>query len=173
MKNLLTILLGIGLSSSLLADNPQSKMKVMSTTNKEGDVIEKQIMTKTSDGAHEKSLSEVLSWVESETDGGSNIEVFVTVDDDGRMTVKKNGNIVRMRGAHKTMGTSPAPHVMAFAESQHRSRPHMRMFEGMRMSEGAANCILKNISKVNSDSASLLLKQACIALNPNEEQSEE
>jgi len=165
MKNLILLITCLALSSSLLADNPQTEMK------------EKRIVIKTSGDTDGKSLSEILTWAKSKTGGehggniqNGNVEVYVIADDDGEVIVEKNGERrhgIHKAGIHKRTGTHPMAHVMAFAESHHRS-PHSRH---KSMSEGAANCILKNISKVNSDSASHLLKQACMSLNPMEKTS--
>jgi len=162
MKNLIVLLTCLGLSASLLADNPQSEMKEKPT-------VIKTSVIKTSGDPQEKSISEIISWVESETDGDTNVEVFVTVDGGGEMTIEKNGSTKRKHGVQKFIGGRSMPHVMAFAGSQHQA-PHKRH---KRMSTGAANCILKNISKVNSDSAAHLLKQACVSLNPSKEKSKD
>lgn len=154
MKNLIILLTCLGISASLFAENPQTEMK------------KKRIVIKTHSDSDERSIKDIISWVESKTDGDNNVEVYVTIDDDGEMTIEKNGEIIDMKGMHKFTGV---PHVMAFSGSQHRA-PHRRH---MNMSEGVASCILKNISKINSDSAAHLLKQACISLNPTEEKSEE
>ena len=128
----------------VLADNPQKEM------------IKKRVIIKTSGDAESSHLSKVLEWAESESFDGENtdhenVEVFVTVDDDGE---------VKSHAFHKVIGGKGAAHAMAYTNSIRPPR-HQRP-----MSPDAANYILKNISKINSDAAARLLKQACNALNP-------
>ena len=128
----------------------------VSADNLQKEMIKKRVIIKTKGDAEESHVSKVLEWVESESfDGEStdheNVEVFVTVDDDGE---------VMSHAFHKVIGGKGVAHAKAYTDSirpPHHQRP---------MSPDAANCILKNISKINSDAAAHLLKQACKALNP-------
>jgi len=107
------------------------------------EVKEKRVIVKTTGDADERHLSRVLEWVESESGDEEDIEVFVTLDDAGKGRA----------------------HAVAFTDSIRAPRPHRRHEP---LSQAAANCVLKNISKVNSDAAAHLLKQACRSLNPSE-----
>ncbi|MFT6751265.1 MAG: hypothetical protein ACI9VI_000176 [Candidatus Azotimanducaceae bacterium] len=165
----LMISLSFYLPMTVSADNPQKKMLEKRTLIKTKGV-------KTKDDADEHHLTTVLEWVESEhldqenteleNIEHENTEVYVTVDNDQGVIVNKNGAVMP-KGFHKITSEKGIAHAVAFTDSirpPHHQKP---------MSSEAANCILKNISKINSDAAAHLLKQACKALNPIAPKSEQ
>ncbi|MFT7687195.1 MAG: hypothetical protein ACI9FB_002547 [Candidatus Azotimanducaceae bacterium] len=150
MIRLVTYLI-ISLPLAVLADNPQKE------------IIEKRVIVKTTGGADETQLSKVLEWTESTS--GENVEVFITVDDDGEVIPREFHKVIAGRGM---------AHAMAFTDSMRtpHPRPHRVHHSGKLMSQEAAGCVLKYISKVNSDAAAHLLKEACQSLNPHKPASD-
>ena len=107
----------------------------------------------------DKSLSEILAWAESKVSDKSNTNIFVTIDDEGNMHVKKDGKEMDHM-AHKMFASGDSiVHLLELSGSEAHLGPKA-FFSGLHqesMSKDAANCVIKNINKVNTDSASRLL----------------
>ena len=129
--------------------------------------VEKNIIIEADVHVDGQSIADIVSRVEAEIGDESQANVFVLVDDQGNVNIKKGDMSFEEMGdkLHKRIklhitGDEPMEH--------HGPGRHMMamMGHGTTMSEGTASCILKNLNKVNSDAGAHLLRQACQALNP-------
>ena len=98
------------------------------------------------------------------TDGGDDVDIAAILDSvrgkitDGaevRVVVAKDGEVEVLEGGEMAMKTIKRKH-----------RAHRR-----QMTPDVAECVLKSISKVETDAAARLLRQACEALHPAEPES--
>ena len=122
-------------------------------------MVEKHIII-SSDG-EPGDIAEIMKQVESEISEDENVNVFVTVDDDGNVNITKSEagmgqhhKIIKMKGEWGP----PGMHTAGMMHGIHSP-----------MNSDTANCVLKNISKAQSDSAARLIRQACETLNPGDE----
>jgi hypothetical protein len=109
----------------------------------------KRIVVKTAGGEHgdrRKMLRELLP--------AENEDIIITHGENGETIIEKHAEI------DFDFDTMDFPMVSAHG---------LHVMHGASMSEDAAGCVLKNISKVQVDAAAALLRQACVALNPEEE----
>ena len=102
-----------------------------------------------------------MDMVETEIGDETDVNVFVTIDDEGNIDIKKSDNPFGEMSdrRHKRikmhmMGDGPM--------DRHAPGRHMMAMMGhpaASMSEGAANCIIKNLNKINSDAGAHLLRR--------------
>lgn len=133
---------------------------------------EKRIVLEMEGDVDTKSIAEIMDMVEAEMGDETDVNVFVTIDDEGNVVIKKSdmllhktGNRLHKRIKMHMMGDRPLGH--------HASGRHMMAMmthPAKPMSEGAANCVVKNLSKVSSDAGAHILRQACQTLHPAEEE---
>lgn len=133
------------------------------TTLAEEQRIEKRVIVTTGD-SDEMALAEIMEMVETEIEGEEDINVFVTVDEDGEVSIEKmtggEGRRHRMK-AMKGVGMGHGPFT---AHPCGMAGPHCG--KGAGMTEGAAECVLKNIRNAASDHAAMAVVQACRTLSP-------
>jgi hypothetical protein len=140
--------------------------------------IEKRIIISTH--GESANMAEIMKQVEAEIEGDDNLIVFATIDDDGKVNVTKSGAVIgaphemmKMGGHHGVMamsGTAMMPGIPGVpGVSGIHGIASLSGFHGP-MNAGTANCVLRNISKAQSDTAAGLIKQACDALNQSDEE---
>lgn len=162
----------IKLVTSLICLALFSPMAVQADEKESTGIKEKRIVIETEGDVDTKSIAEIMVMVEAEIGDETDVNVFVTIDDEGNINIKKGDMPVHEMGhrLHKrikmhmgeggSMGQhAPGRHMMAMMA--HPAKP---------MSEGAANCIIKNLNKVNSDAGAHILRQACQTLHTTEEE---
>jgi len=150
MKRTILATLGLLLAGNLIADDASKAENADRQMHKK----KAHIVIK-SDGELSDDIVEIIKEAEAQAEGDENVNVFVTKDEGGNIKVRKE---VMSHGPHKTM----AVHAMPFAH--HRN---MLMNPNQDpMSKDAAECVIKNIGKINADGAAALLRQACQDLNP-------
>ena len=143
----------------------------MTTQADEGKSIatkEKRIVLEMEGDVDTKSIAEIMDMVEAEMGDETDVNVFVTIDDEGNVNIKKSdmplhktGNRLHKRIKMHMMGDRPM--------GRHASGRHMMAMMtdlATPMSEGAANCVVKNLSKVSSDAGAHILREACQTLHP-------
>jgi len=136
-------IVSLALSVPVFADQHKMKHIVISTDGELADI------------------AEIMKQVEEEIGDENNVNVFVTIDDDGNVNITKSDAAM---GQHHT--------IIRMKEHQGGSMPYgAHMKHGMHdpMNSGTANCILKNIAKAQTDSAARLIGQACKTLNKADE----
>ena len=148
-----------------------SPMAAQADEKKSTGIKEKRIVIETQGDVDSKSVSEIMDMVEAEIGDETDVNVFVTIDDEGNIDIKKSDKPFGKMGdrRHKLMkmhmmGDRPMGH-----DASGRHMMAMMTHSAKPMSEGAANCIVKNLSKVSSDAGAHILRQACQTLHPAEE----
>ncbi|MCH8257073.1 MAG: hypothetical protein IIA75_04075 [Proteobacteria bacterium] len=131
-------------------------------------IKEKRIVIEMEGDVDTKSIAEIMDMVEAEMGDETDVNVFVTIDDEGNVNIKKSdmplhktGNRLHKRIKMHMMGDRPM--------GRHASGRHMMAMMtdlATPMSEGAANCVVKNLSKVSSDAGAHILREACQTLHP-------
>ena len=122
----------------------------------------KRIVIHTETDPTDVSINEVLDNIRAALGEDADANIFLSIDDDGNVSIDKSAGsalhkIVRMKDNN-------VQHLMQRGYTlTERHRP---------MSREAANCVLKNLAKVNSDAAAHLVHRACDALNPGPEKPE-
>lgn len=102
-------------------------------------------------------ITEIIETVESAMGEDGNVRVIVKRLGDGEMDVDVEEKVsVAGRGRARHM----APH------GTHGPRGHHRSHGQSKMSEGAAECVLKHIRNAQSDQAAKAVVNACKTLNP-------
>ena len=121
--------------------------------------IEKRVIVM--EGADESELADIMAMVEEEVGDDRDVEVYVTKDETGEIRMEKRpadhgGHAIkRMRDIDRG---GPGMHAA------HHGKP-MKM---ERMSEDAADCVLKSIKNASSDLAVMAVVKACRTLSPLE-----
>lgn len=101
-------------------------------------------------------------WILADSDEVGDVHVIVTVDEAMDMAEQYDDSMPRH--AHKKV------HILKTGEMH--GKPYGRKYRAgghHPLNADTANCILKNISKINNDAAAHLLSRACAALNKTEE----
>ena len=149
-ENLLVLVALLGLMLPFLANAGGHKVETR---------IEKRVIVM--EGADESELADIMAMVEEEVGGERDVEAYVTKDETGEIRMEKRpadhgGHAIkRMRDIDRG---GPGMHAA------HHGKP-MKM---ERMSEDAADCVLKNIKNASSDLAVMAVVKACSTLSPLE-----
>ena len=149
-ENLLVLVALLGLMLPFLANAGGHKVETR---------IEKRVIVM--EGADESELADLMAMVEEAVGDDRDIEVYVTKDETGEIRMEKrpaeHGGraIKRMRDMDRG---GPGMHAV------HHGKP-MKM---ERMSEDAADCVLKSIKNASSDLAVMAVVKACRTLSPLE-----
>ena len=132
-------------------------------------VKEKRIVIHTEGGVENSSLAEILDQVTLGIGDETDVNVFVTVDEDGSVHIEKVNEPGLKHGIHKIVRLRDRSlgsfHEGCVLKEAHRAVA-FRLRDHKPMSEAAANCVLKNLGKVDSDVQAHLLDRACQTLNP-------
>lgn len=140
-KWLITSMIALAVSGVALAEDRQEKQK--------------RIVVKSLGGDPEQ-VSEMIRKLEADPDSG---HVMVTIDENGEVDVEKTAEI--------HMETAGLPHMMSGVPG-----PHLRWHhQAPAISEQAGECIIRHLDKVRVESASGLLRSACVAMNPAGDES--
>lgn len=135
--------------------------------------IEKRVIV--TNGGEEAELEEIMEMVEAEIGDETNVEVYVTKDENGEVTIEKFPGKPGKHAMHVMRAFDMADMAdidmdfdMPGIHGVHRvfAGPHAEMG---RLSEAAADCVLKNIKNASSDSAAMAVVKACRTLNPKSE----
>ena len=112
-------------------------------------------------GADESELADIMSMVEEEDGDDRDVEVYVTEDETGEVRMEKrrahHGDHCAKRMRHMDRGGP-------FTHAAH----HGKTMKIERISEDAADCVLKNIKNASSDLAVMAVLKACKTLSPLE-----
>jgi len=107
-------------------------------------------------------LAELMRQVHGDIDADGDVEVHVLVDGEDNVGVHKERAMPSSRGEQGL-------HKIKMAHGMHGMHGMRGMNHGMDMPSAVAKCVLKNLSKVNANSAAMLLHRACMALEGGED----